>query len=76
MDSGNQLLVIPVSSGRASNVSPKVVYLELDTDTDCHWGDLTGDHAWLLVVSRYSATGDSYSYFSACSHLPSVVTES
>lgn len=30
MDSGNQLLIIPVSSGRASNVSPKAVYLELD----------------------------------------------
>lgn len=30
MDSGNQLLVIPLLTGRASNVSPKAVYLELD----------------------------------------------
>lgn len=30
MDSGNQLLVIPVLSGHASNVGPKAVCWELD----------------------------------------------
>lgn len=29
MDSGNQILAIPVWSGHASNVGPKAVYAEL-----------------------------------------------